>query len=91
MNYTPIQELQYILDCYEKVNNQHDQQDNRIAIALAFTEYFRSNKDVLLYEEKYFIVDAYDLGNDPFKMHRNIPAEEKTNGQIFFENNFINL
>ena len=86
MNYTPIQELQYILDSYQKCHK-----DNPQAAAMAFTEYFRSNKDVLLYNEKYNIVDAYDLGNDPFSMHRNIPAKEKTNGQIFFENNFINL
>lgn len=85
MNYTPIQELEYILNSALKC--KEDKQE----AAIAFTEYFITNKDVLLYNEKYIIIDAFDLGNDPFRMHRNIPEKQKTPGQEFFENNFINL
>jgi hypothetical protein len=86
MNYTPMQELEHIWYCY-----QSQYKNNLQRAAMEFAEYFRANKDVLLYNEKHNIVDAYDIGNDPFSMHRNISVHEKTNGQIFFENNFINL
>lgn len=51
--------------------------------------YLANNIDRLLYQEKYLIIDTYDEANTD--LLSKIDTTKKTKGQIFYENNFINL
>jgi CRISPR/Cas system-associated endonuclease/helicase Cas3 len=84
--YTPIQHLYSILQIIKKT----DKRKGEDKINDAFRNYFELNIEKYLEEEKNFIIEAYDLGNDPYKMHRT-ETQEITKGQEFFLNNFINL
>jgi hypothetical protein len=56
---------------------------------LLIMNYLANNIDRLLYQEKYLIVDTYDEANN--NLLSKIDTTKKTKGQIFYENNFINL
>jgi hypothetical protein len=73
--HTPMQEVMFQL---ETTNSSVD-----------FVLWMQKNIARLLYEEKYLVVDTYDKANDPYRCYRE--SVEKTKGQEFFENNFINL
>ncbi len=67
----------------------HDIRSNNTyeASPMLVIQWMANNIDRLLYEEKYLIVDTYDAAIDTDEQIGFV----KTEGQIFFEKNFINL
>jgi hypothetical protein len=74
--YTPMQEVMFQLETSK--------------YSIEFVVWMQNNIARLVYEEKYLVIDAYDEGNDPYRMFRD-PDENMTKGQEFFLNNFINI
>jgi hypothetical protein len=79
---TPIQQ---VLQAVHEIRQSNTYE----ASPMLFIQWFSNNIDRLLYEEKYLIVDTYDAAIDP-ESSKQLDFK-KTAGQVFFENNFINL
>lgn len=76
--HTPMQEVMFQMETTKS--------------SVEFVLWLQNNMPRLLYEEKHIIVDTYDQGNDPYRFYRQDDTTiEKTKGQEFFENHFINL
>jgi hypothetical protein len=79
---TPMKELDAAIKDIRK-NNSWEKSP------LLIMNYLANNIDRLLYQEKYLIIDTYDEANTDLLSI--IDTTKKTKGQIFYENNFINL
>jgi hypothetical protein len=75
---TPIQELEYVLDFFNKVYKE-DQE----TIASEFLKYFIKTKQALEYAEKQNIIDSYDAGTcgSIYKAYH---------GLTYYYDNFVN-
>jgi hypothetical protein len=75
---TPIQELIFVLDFFNKVYKE-----DQDTINSEFTKFFIKHQEVLKYSEKYLIIDSFDAGLDipPFYFL-------KYDGKKYFLENF---
>jgi hypothetical protein len=76
---TPIQELIYVLDFF----NQLYKNDQEL-VGQEFYKYFDKRKEILKYQEKYSIIDAYNAGADKPFFFKNYT------GSNYFEKNLEN-
>jgi hypothetical protein len=73
---TPMQELIYVLDFFEKLY-----QDDQETINTEFTKFFIKFKDHLKNQENYLIINSFDNGTD-------IPFFSRFDGRQYFLENF---
>jgi hypothetical protein len=73
---TPIQELIFVLDFFNKVYLEDQETINS-----EFTKFFIKHQEVLKYSEKYLIIDSFDAGCD-------IPFFLDYKGREYFIDNF---
>jgi hypothetical protein len=73
---TPMQELIYVLDFFQKVY-----QDDQEAINSEFTKFFIKFQKALLSGEQYLIIHSFDAGTD-------IPFFSRFDGRQYFLQNF---
>jgi hypothetical protein len=75
---TPIQELIYVLDFFQKLY-----QDDQETINREFTKFFIKFKDHLKNQENFLIITSFDDGTD-------IPFFSRYDGRQYFKENFNN-